>query len=86
MISVGIKEFKTRLSHYVDKIRRGQEIVITDRGTEVALVIPISKERQSIQSLVASGKAHWTGGKPRGKKGLKIKGRPLSETVLEQRR
>jgi hypothetical protein len=33
-----------------------------------------------------SGKAKWSGGKPKGITGLKIKGTPLAETVLEERR
>jgi len=32
MISVGIKELKEKLSGYVDKVRHGEEIVVTDRG------------------------------------------------------
>jgi len=40
MISVGIKEFKTQLSRYVAQIRDGEEIAITDRGTEGALLDP----------------------------------------------
>jgi hypothetical protein len=36
-------------------------------------------------SLIESGKAHWSGGKPRGLTGIKIKGGPLSETILGER-
>ena len=32
MITVGIKELKTRLSSYVAKVRNGEEVVITDHG------------------------------------------------------
>ncbi len=85
MISVGIKELKERLSGYVDKVRLGETIVVTDRGKEVALVIPISRERAAIRHLVESGKVNWTGGKPAGLKGIKAKGKPLSKTVLEDR-
>ncbi len=86
MISVGIKELKTRLSSYVDKVRHGEEIVITEHGKEVALVIPISKERSAIKSLIDSGKAKWSGGKPEGLEDVRIKGKALSKTVLEERR
>lgn len=86
MISVGIKELKAKLSSYVDKVRHGEEVVITDHGKEVALVKPISKERKAIESLVTSNKAKWSGGKPEGVKGIRIKGKPLSKTVLEERR
>ncbi|HTP65226.1 MAG TPA: type II toxin-antitoxin system prevent-host-death family antitoxin, partial [Geobacteraceae bacterium] len=67
-------------------VENGEEVVITDHGREVAVVIPISSERRAVRSLVDSGKAKWSGGKPKGKTGLKMKGKPLSETVLEERR
>jgi prevent-host-death family protein len=86
MISVGIKELKTRLSSYVDRVRHGEEVVITDHGKEVALFIPISRERRAIKSLMDSGKAEWVGGKPEGLEGVRIKGKSLSKTVLEERR
>lgn len=86
MISVGIKELKEKLSGYVDKVRHGEEIVVTDRGKEVALVIPISRERSAIKRLAETGKAKWAGGKPAGAQGIKVKGGSLSKTVLEDRR
>lgn len=86
MISVGIRELKAKLSGYVNKVRLGEEIVVTDRGKEIARVIPISRERNAVKRLVESGRASWTGGKPEGIRGIKIKGKPLSKTVLEDRR
>jgi len=86
MISLGIKELKAKLSSYVDKVRHGEEVVITEHGREVALIIPISRERRTIKSLVDSGQAKWSGGKPEGLINVRMKGRPLSKTILEQRR
>jgi prevent-host-death family protein len=86
MISVGIKELKAKLSSYVDMVRRGEEVVITEHGREVALVIPISKERAALKALIDSGKVTWTGGKPEGLDNVTIKGKSLSKTVLEDRR
>jgi prevent-host-death family protein len=86
MISVGIKELKEKLSSYVDKARHGEEIVVTDRGKEIALVLPISRERSAVKQLVGSGRAVWTGGKPAGVKGIKAKGGSVAKTVLEDRR
>ena len=86
MISVGIKELKEKLSSYVDKARHGEEIVVTDRGKEIALVLPISRERSAVKQLVGSGRASWTGGKPVGVKGIKAKGGSVAKTVLEDRR
>ena len=36
MISVGIRELKNRLSEYLRMVRRGEEVLITDRGKAVA--------------------------------------------------
>ncbi|MGO9614347.1 MAG: type II toxin-antitoxin system Phd/YefM family antitoxin [Dissulfurispiraceae bacterium] len=86
MISVGIKELKAKLSNYVDRVRQGEEVVITEHGKEVALVVPISKERKAVKSLLESGKVKWSGGKPEGLDNVKMKGKSLSKTVLEERR
>jgi len=86
MISAGIKELKAKLSSYIDTVNKGEQVVITEHGKEVAIIIPISKERRAISALVYAGMAHWAGGKPKGLVGIKIKGKPLSETILEERR
>ena len=85
METVGIKDLKAKLSSYIDKVSKGEEIVITEHGREVAIIIPISKERRVIKSLIEAGKAHWAKGKPKGLKGIKLQGKPLSETIIEER-
>lgn len=85
MNTVGIRELKAKLSSYIDKARNGQQIVITDHGIEVAVINPVTIERRAIMSLVKEGDAHWSGGKPRGLDGIKIRGKAISETILEER-
>jgi prevent-host-death family protein len=85
MVSAGVKEVKAKLSAYLDKVQKGEQVVVTEHGREVAMIVPISKERKAVLSLVESGKAHWDGGKPKGIEGLKIKGKSLSNTILEER-
>jgi prevent-host-death family protein len=86
MISAGIKELKAKLSSYIDIAKNNEQVIITEHGKEVAIIIPISKERRAINTLVEEGMAHWSGGKPKGLVRVKIKGEPLSETILEERR
>ncbi len=86
MVSVGIKELKEKLSSYVAKVRHGEEVVVTDRGREIAVISPISRERGAVKDLMEKGKGRWSGGKPAGLRGVKAKGAPLSRTVLEERR
>jgi hypothetical protein len=39
-----------------------------------------------VQYLVETGKASWSGKKPRGlSEAVSLKGKPLSETILEER-
>lgn len=86
MVSVGIRELKERLSSYVLKVKHGETIVVTDHGKEVAILGPISAERAVAMQLIKEGKAKWDGGKPRGYTDVKVKGKPISDTVLEDRR
>jgi prevent-host-death family protein len=83
--SVGVGETKAKLSSYIDKVRRGEQVIITEHGEEVALLVPISRERRVIKSLVESGRAQWSGGKPKGLTRVAVRGKPLSETILEER-
>jgi len=85
MNKVGIRELKAKLSSYIDKARNGEEIVVTEHGVEVAVIHPVSPERRAIISLVKKGEAQWSGGKPRGVEGIKIRGKGISETILEER-
>jgi hypothetical protein len=66
--------------------REGEEIVITDHGKDVAVIMPLSRERRVVKSLMDKGKAKWAGGKPKGTAGIRIKGKALSKTVIEDRR
>lgn len=40
MKAVGIRELKNRLSEYLRLVRRGEDILVTDRGTVVAEIRP----------------------------------------------
>jgi prevent-host-death family protein len=83
--TVGIKELRAQLSSYVETVSSGNRIVITDHGHEVALMVPVSGERLLIKSMIEAGRAHWSGGKPEGMAEIEIKGKLLSETILEER-
>jgi len=83
--TVGIRELKAKLSSYITMVREGAGIVITDHGEEVAVIVPVTPERKRILQLVTSGVAKWSGEKPEGVQGIKMKGKPLSVTVLEER-
>ena len=85
MLAVGIKELKSKLSSYIDLVEHGEEVLVTQRGREVAVVIPITPERRVLAGLIKEGKARYGTGKPLGASGVVIRGKPLSETVIEER-
>lgn len=43
--SVGVHEAKTHLSRLLERVSAGEEIAITRRGEEVALLVPASGRR-----------------------------------------
>ncbi len=86
MKTVGLRQLKARLSEYVSRSRDGEHIVITDRGREVAELVPLSDARQAMNALREAGRVKWNGGKPKGLRGHSARGEPISETVIEARR
>lgn len=44
MKSVGLRELKNRLSEYIRQVRSGEGVLVTDRGTVVAELIPPGQE------------------------------------------
>ena len=84
--TVGIRELKARLSEYLRLARGGRRIVVTDRGREIAALGPVSDERRTLESLIASGDLRWTGKKPAGLKGVRASGKSVSAAVVEDRR
>lgn len=53
MERVGIREVRQNLSRYAQRVRRGESFVITDRGEEVAQLVPAASRASAIDRLVA---------------------------------
>jgi prevent-host-death family protein len=88
-MEVGIRELKNSLSRYLKEVRRGQEIVVTDRGKVVARLV--AAEPRAIERLIAEGlvePAPRRAKRPRRVPTVKLtgKGPSLAEYVAEQRR
>lgn len=48
----GIREVRDRFNHYLDQVRRGREVIITERGREAAALIPL-RNRNTMEDAVA---------------------------------
>lgn len=57
MKTVSISDLKARLSAHIKLVRKGQEVIVCDRGEPVARIVPVTLDDQSEQTkrLVARG-------------------------------
>jgi antitoxin (DNA-binding transcriptional repressor) of toxin-antitoxin stability system len=87
--TVGVRDLKNRLSEFLRRVADGERIVVTDRGRPVAvLTLPdLPAEHETVAGMVREGLAAWGGGKPRGAaRPARVRGKPVSRTVIEDRR
>lgn len=85
-VEVGIRELRADLSRWIDRVREGEEVLVTDHGKPVARIVPTSGHRK-LDELIAAGRVTpaaqaWKGPLPPP---IKTRG-PVSDLVKEQRR
>lgn len=88
MAKVGVRDLKNSLSRYLQRIRGGETLLVTDRGNAVAYMIPVAhpETMQWAIPLLEKRWIHWEGGKPKGLSNPpKVKGKTLGKIVLEDR-
>lgn len=93
MISVGIKELKNRLTHYIRLAKQGEELVVTERGKPVVLMqslrtaTDVTTLEARLARLAALGIATLPNRSPSLRiKPVRLRGTPVSRIVLEERR
>jgi prevent-host-death family protein len=92
MIHVGIKEVKNNLSRLLERVKNGEEIVITDRRRPVARIVNEQQGavsiRESLGPLVQKGLIVLPsrGITRKNKPPVEADGMPVSEMVREGRR
>ncbi|MGL6279200.1 MAG: type II toxin-antitoxin system Phd/YefM family antitoxin [Gaiella sp.] len=84
-MDVGIRELRAHLGRYVEQVKGGEEIVVTEHGRPVARIVPLNGERK-IDRLIREGVVR-PAPRPKGPRPepLDIPGVSLSEIVIEQR-
>jgi prevent-host-death family protein len=53
MRTAGIREARQNLSALLDEVRKGREVVITERGRPVAKLVPPDRLRKGVPNLAA---------------------------------
>ncbi|MEW6273859.1 MAG: type II toxin-antitoxin system prevent-host-death family antitoxin [Bacillota bacterium] len=89
MEEIGVRNIKNFLSKYLSRVKRGETLIITERGTPVAKLVPFQPALpKEITDLLVAGLASWKGGKPAGlPHPPRVKGgRTIAGMVAEDRR
>lgn len=88
--AVGIRELKANLSSVLRRVQGGVHVSVTDRGREIARLVPSSEPKKLAwaHAMVAKGEVSWNGGKPVGLATRRrlTPGRLASDLIVEDRR
>jgi prevent-host-death family protein len=86
-MDVAVSELRAHLSEYLDRVREGAEVVITDRGMPIARLLGVTAttilERLTADGVIARPAAPrpTASGRPRPRPR-----RPIADIVSDQRR
>jgi len=93
MGAVGVRELKNRLTYYLQRAKKGEEVIVTERGRPVAVLQSIERSDRSasdetrLARLAALGVVTLPTRKGFGRgRPLRVTGPPISTTILEDRR
>ena len=81
---VAIRQLRDGLAAYLRRVREGQSLLITDRGSPVELLSPA---KDSMSALEAEGVVEWRHSKPQGvTRPAVVRGGSIADLVIENRR
>lgn len=72
-MEVNAKEARSRISELLNRVQKGEEVIITRRGKKVARVVSFEPAKKSLPEL------------DEFRKSIPVKGMPLSRAVIEGR-
>jgi prevent-host-death family protein len=53
--SVGIRELRQSLSVYIERVRKGEVLRVTERGVPVAILAPLPGSQSRLQRMASAG-------------------------------
>jgi len=93
MSTVGVKRLKDRLTQYLRHTKQGEEVIVTERGTPIALIQPIKSADKAaslearLARLAARGVVTLPTQKPLKRVRLvNVAGSPISKVLVADRR
>ena len=89
---IGLREANQRFSRTIKAVRAGKEVVLTERGRPIAVIKPIKGEdaqEAALEAMADEGLITLPSRKgpmpPPRWRPVKVKGKPLSQTISEDR-
>jgi prevent-host-death family protein len=73
-MDIGTKALRARLSEILDRVERGERVRIVRRGRPAAILARVKSASRGLPNLA------------RFRAGIKVKGKPTSALVIEERR
>jgi len=62
--TVGIRELKSQLSAYLQRVKSGATLIITEHSKPIGRIVPVSETREDrLQEMIDAGLASWSGKK-----------------------
>lgn len=55
VVKVGIRELRENLRAYLERVKEGDELLVTERGTPIARVLPPESDEAHIARLIRQG-------------------------------
>lgn len=86
--TVGIRELKTRLGRYLQRVKAGDALIITERGKPIGRIVPVGQSVEiRARELAQTGLIAWSGRKlVRMRPVARARGkRTVAELLLEDR-
>jgi len=93
-MKAGVAELKAGLSRYLERVKAGHEVLVTDRGQPVAKLVPITaearrgsrRERLVRDGLLLPGRGRVRASLLKPPAGSAAQGRAVLDALLEERR
>lgn len=91
-MKLGLRQANQQFSKAIKAVRSGRQVVLTDRGQPIAVIMPITPDNAqqvAVQAMAAEGLI-----RPSARKGpmpaprwrpVKVKGATLSKTIVDER-
>ena len=62
--TVGIRELKAQLSAFLQQVKAGATLTITEHGKPIGRIVPLPKSKaERLQAMIDAGLASWSGKK-----------------------